>query len=234
MCRRNPSPSTSTPRMPPQRSPAAADPGRGRLRHDPQIGDRAHGRARAARAGRRLERGEVVPAAEQRAGRLHRGAIDRLRQVPDVAPVEGVGYRPGGQPVAVHLPARVEAGVEPIRNLCGVQRPHGGRQPRVERPDQRGRRQRVGQAHAGNLTQRVHPRVGATGAVHGDRASLQRPQRRLDRRLNRRRAALPLPAGVVGAVVRQGELEGPHAEPGGAPGLPAGVYRRASPSRTDC
>ena len=151
-----------------------------------------------------------MPAFQQGAGRLHRAEIDRLRQVPGVAQFQGMRHLSGRQPVAVDLPACIETRVKPLGNFLDAQHADSRWQIGVERAQQRVRAYRVRQPHARDLAERMHAGVGTAGAVNGYGAPFEGLQRRLDQRLNRLRAGLPLPSGIAGAVVRQGQLERPH------------------------
>ena len=58
--------------------------------------------------------------------------------------------------------------------------------------------------------------IGATGAVHGHGPPFDLRQRVLKLALDGAAFGLALPSDVVGAVVGEGELEGPHGWPLGA------------------
>ena len=63
-----------------------------------------------------------------------------------------------------------------------------------------------------HLAQRMHARVGAPAGRDADRLSGDLRDRRFERALQRARPLLPLPAGVVRAIVSECEFEGSHAK----------------------
>jgi hypothetical protein len=61
-----------------------------------------------------------------------------------------------------------------------------------------------------DLTERMHARIGPSGAVYGDRAAFESGKRLFEEALHRVTVCLPLPANEPGPVVGERELEIAH------------------------
>jgi hypothetical protein len=135
---------------------------------------------------RRAEGGEVVPPDERLRRALHRLGIERAGDVPRAAALERQRRAAVADAVEV-APADAREARVPVVGL-GLAREHRDRlgpQPRVERFHQPERVSCLGDVDMADHRQRVHPAVGAPGAVQRRVLAGDLEHRALDRFLHR-------------------------------------------------
>ena len=126
----------------------------------------------------------------------------------DIAPLKRQDDGAGHELIPIPLPGRIESRVEIRPSLFEICDDDLMRQDAVERALQPFARHGGADATVGDLREGVHAGVGTAAARHTHRLPKNARERLLEGSLNGGRAAsLHLPAGVVRAVVREGELE---------------------------
>ena len=158
-----------------------------------------------------LKRGEVMAAEECLRPLAHRLDVERTRNVPDIAMLEGRDERAVRDPIPVGLRDRVEAGMKLRTGIFDRDDAHVDGQDGVQRALQRRDVVRGARTDARHLPERMHAGVGSARTMHRQRTTLERRQRLLEQPLNRHAFGLTLPANVVRSVVLDGQLQRAHA-----------------------
>ena len=126
--------------------------------------------------------------------------------MPDGVPFERAGTRSVAQQIAIGLRPGAEAGVKVGRRVGHGQYAHVCGKLSVQAAAQDFGVVRAGHRCARDLSERVDAGVGAAGAVHGDRTTLESREHRLEQSLDRVASRLPLPTDEARAVIRNGEF----------------------------
>ncbi len=178
---------------------------------DAQVIDRAD--ARFSRRSGGLETAEIVRADQRRGGPLHGVGIQSpVGEMPGVAAGENVADRPVVDHVAVSLPHGIVRGVETVVYVGRLEHGHAVGQHRIEGPLKHfGRQPRLG-AETDDLAQGMHAGVGPSAGQGRRPHAGNLLDRFFKGRLDGAAVLLRLPAGEIGAVIGQGELDGAHRE----------------------
>ena len=143
-------------------------------------------------------------------GRVHRGHVERLVDVIAITRLERVGDRVVVDDVAIELGLGVERRVEGLGHLPGAADPHVVGQNGVQGLDEDRSRVARCRVEVDDLAQGVHSGIGPAAGVGRRHGPRQLADRLLQHLLHRPPVGLALPAGEVGAVVAQEELDVPH------------------------
>ncbi len=156
-----------------------------------------------------LEPGKIMFPLDKTGGPAHPVQIQGRPQMPAALEVQGGAHPPVQEAVLVGLGLGAIAGVEIFGGLCGLQNDDVPGEETVQALPKGGQRQSRPGPEMRHLPQGMHPGISPARAVQANFPADEPGQAGFHNFLNRQGIALPLPAVIAGAVVFQGQANGP-------------------------